>query len=184
MPSWFVGIDAQTMPRAGGRSVGGDGQRSAGMSRRHAPALRVRPSVTSRPPLQSDTRAARRLPTSCRPSVPASAEFQNTGPPMTWPPFTGILCDDLRVVGDLVPEVVAVEQVEHAFLAAAEQQVRSGQQREAGSAQVVVGGVERRFVAGREVVEQGAGRVRLTANFSSESPKLRVPSHMPLPVAK
>ena len=51
-------------------------------------------------------------------------------------------------------EIVAVEKIEHTFLAAPEQQIRAGQQRETGPAQVVVVDVERCFIHGREIVDE------------------------------
>ncbi len=52
------------------------------------------------------------------------------------------LLNDLGVVGDLVSQDGRIEQIEHAFLAATEQQIRSRQQGETRSAQVVIAQIE------------------------------------------
>jgi len=61
---------------------------------------------------------------------------------------------DLRIAGRLVSESGRVEKVQDPLFAAAEHQIRAGKQRKARAAQVVVVDVQRRFVGGREVVDE------------------------------
>jgi hypothetical protein len=60
---------------------------------------------------------------------------------------------DLRITCHLVPEIVGIEQIQHALLAAAEQQI-PGQQREPRSAQVIVVLAEKLLIAGGKVVQE------------------------------
>src|SRR5687768_2120350 len=68
-------------------------------------------------------------------------------------PIDRNLLNNLRIVDNLVPKTVGVEKIEHALLAASEQQI-PGKQRKARAAQVVIREIELRFVAGSEVVDE------------------------------
>ena len=70
--------------------------------------------------------------------------------------------DDLAVVaGAEVPHVGAIDDVHHAFLAAADDQVRVGDEQRILDPEILVRGVQERPVVRREPVEQRAGRTDL-----------------------
>ena len=77
-----------------------------------------------------------------------------------------------------------IEQVQNALLAAAEEKVAPWQDRESRPAEIVI--IADGAPTGSPGVKKSTAVMpdRRTLNLRSESPKLRVPSHGPFPVAK
>src|SRR3954454_11450168 len=66
--------------------------------------------------------------------------------------------EDLGVVRSQLPETGGIEQVKNAFLPAAKEKVAARQDRESGSAQIVVIEIQGGLVGGREEVDNAQAR--------------------------